>query len=170
MRRNCAPRSIFFCTRRSPRKLILIVPTTSNILMYEFLTAHPHTSSGLQSISSLSTPTSPAVIGAFRQTGRSTTCFMCPLFDIWHPAILEPTIAQATLTPLVKVLASTNETCDTPYTAAPYHQRPRHVVAFPIATTSRGSPRREGSAHEHARADASAPGPACVRGGREPVV
>jgi hypothetical protein len=35
---------------------------------------------------------------------------MFPLFDIWRLAIVEPTIARATLTPLVRVLASTSET------------------------------------------------------------
>ena len=34
---------------------------------------------------------------------------MFPLFDVWRLAILEPSIAQATLTPLVKVLASNGE-------------------------------------------------------------
>ena len=34
---------------------------------------------------------------------------MFPLFDIWRLAILKPSIAQATLTPLVKVLASNSE-------------------------------------------------------------
>ena len=60
-------------------------------------------------------PTSPAVVGAFGQTIGALVAdlppaSMFPLFDIWRLAILEPTIARATLTPFVKVLASTSET------------------------------------------------------------
>ena len=59
---------------------------------------------------------------------------------------------------------------DTPHTAAPYNQPPRHIIAFPVAAAPRGSPRREGSAHERDSADAPAPGPARARGGCEPGV
>jgi hypothetical protein len=60
-------------------------------------------------------PASPAVVGAFGQTIGALVAdlppaSMFPLFDIWRLAILDPTIARATLTPLVKVLASTSET------------------------------------------------------------
>ena len=62
----------------------------------------------------LRAPTSPAVVAAFGWTMAAlaadlptTSLFL--LFDIWHLAIFKPT-AQATLTPLVKVLASTSET------------------------------------------------------------
>ena len=59
-------------------------------------------------------PTSPAVVAAFGRTiadlaANLPTASMFPLFDVWRLAILEPTIAQATVTPLVKVLASNSE-------------------------------------------------------------
>ena len=57
---------------------------------------------------------SPAVVAAFGRTiadlaANLPTASMFPLFDVWRLAILEPTISQATLTPLVKVLASNCE-------------------------------------------------------------
>ncbi len=59
-------------------------------------------------------PTSPAVVAAF---GRTITALvadlpatsMFPLFDVWRLAILEPTVAQVTLTPLIKVLTLNSE-------------------------------------------------------------
>ncbi len=59
-------------------------------------------------------PTSPAAVAAFK---RTTSAFvadlpaasMFPLFDVWRLAILEPTIAQATLKPLVRVLTLNSE-------------------------------------------------------------
>ena len=150
--------------------LILGCATSDQVLMIEFLTAHPQVSLGLPSISSLSTepilftqvpaldtvhdklaffvdgvpsladpsknngdltqeifpwlkqrcvekwkaPTSLAVGAAFGRTMAALAAdlpiaLMFPLFDIWRLAIFEPTIAQATLTPLVKVLASNSE-------------------------------------------------------------
>ncbi|KAH9065328.1 DUF862-domain-containing protein [Lactarius vividus] len=58
--------------------------------------------------------TSPDVVAAF---GRTVTALaaelpaasLFPLLDVWRLAILEPTIAQVTLAPLVQVLSSTNE-------------------------------------------------------------
>lgn len=63
---------------------------------------------------SKATATSPEVVAAF---GRTVTALaaelpaasLFPLLDVWRLAILEPTIAQATLAPLVQVLSSTNE-------------------------------------------------------------
>ncbi|KAH9047716.1 DUF862-domain-containing protein [Lactarius hengduanensis] len=63
---------------------------------------------------SKATPTSPEVVAAF---GRTVTALaaelpaasLFPLLDVWRLAILEPTIAQVTLAPLVQVLRSTNE-------------------------------------------------------------
>jgi thiol-disulfide isomerase/thioredoxin len=63
-------------------------------------------------------PTSPAVVAAF---GRTITALvanlpaasMFPLFDVWRLAILEPTIAQVTLTPLVKALTANSESVST---------------------------------------------------------
>ncbi|KAI0304337.1 PPPDE putative peptidase domain-containing protein [Multifurca ochricompacta] len=57
---------------------------------------------------------SPVVVNAFGQTitmlvAELPAASMFPLLDIWRLAILEPTIAQVTLTPLVKVLTLTNE-------------------------------------------------------------
>ena len=57
---------------------------------------------------------SPAVVAAFGRTiadlaANLPMASMFPLFDIWRLAILEPTISQATLTPLIKVLASNSE-------------------------------------------------------------
>ena len=59
-------------------------------------------------------PTGPAVVAAFGRTiadlaANLPMASMFPLFDIWRLAILEPSIAQATLTPLIKVLASNSE-------------------------------------------------------------
>ncbi|KAI9443300.1 DUF862-domain-containing protein [Lactarius indigo] len=55
---------------------------------------------------SKATATSPEVVAAFGQL-PATSLF--PLLDVWRLAILEPTIAQVTLAPLVQVLSSTNE-------------------------------------------------------------
>ncbi|KAI9465406.1 DUF862-domain-containing protein [Lactarius psammicola] len=60
------------------------------------------------------TATSPEVVAAF---GRTVTALaaelpaasLFPLLDAWRLAILEPTIAQVTLAPLVQVLSSTNK-------------------------------------------------------------
>jgi hypothetical protein len=59
-------------------------------------------------------PTSPAVVAAFGRTIAALVAdlpavSMFPLFDIWRLAILEPAIAQVTLTPLVKVLTVNSE-------------------------------------------------------------
>ncbi|KAH9002673.1 DUF862-domain-containing protein [Lactarius hatsudake] len=62
---------------------------------------------------SQATTTSPEVVAAF---GRTVTALaaelpaasLFPLLDVWRLAILEPTIAQVTLAPLVQVLSSTN--------------------------------------------------------------
>jgi desumoylating isopeptidase 1 len=56
-------------------------------------------------------PTSPAVVAAFGKTISALVAdllaaSMFPLFDVWRLAILEPTIAQVTLMPLVKVLTA----------------------------------------------------------------
>ena len=59
---------------------------------------------------------------------------------------------------------------DTPDVTVSDNQRPRHAIACPIATTSRGGSGGSGGAHERVGADASAPGPACARGGCEPGV
>ncbi|KAH9179329.1 DUF862-domain-containing protein [Lactarius sanguifluus] len=57
---------------------------------------------------SQATATSPEVVAAFSRTNcRPASLF--PLLDVWRLAILEPTIAQVTLAPLVQVLSSTNE-------------------------------------------------------------
>ena len=58
--------------------------------------------------------TNPAVVAAFGRTIAALVtdlpaASMFPLFDFWRLAILEPAIAQVTLTPLVKVLASNSE-------------------------------------------------------------
>ncbi len=63
---------------------------------------------------SKATATSPEVVAAF---GRTVTALatelpaasLFPLLDVWRLAILEPTIAQVTLAPLVQVLSSTNK-------------------------------------------------------------
>jgi hypothetical protein len=65
-------------------------------------------------VEKLKAPTSPAVVAAFGQTTAALTAdlpiaSMFLLFDIWRLAILEPSIAQAMLMPLVKVLASNSE-------------------------------------------------------------
>ena len=57
---------------------------------------------------------SPAVVAAFGRTiidlaANLPTTSVSPLFDVWCLAILEPSIAPASLTPLVKVLASNSE-------------------------------------------------------------
>ena len=59
-------------------------------------------------------PTSPAVVAAFGRTIAALAAdlppaSMFPLFDVWRLAILEPTIAQVTLAPLVKVLTANSE-------------------------------------------------------------
>ena len=59
-------------------------------------------------------PTSPAVVSAFGRTiatlvAALPAASMFPLFDVWHLAILEPAIAQVTLTPFVKVLTTSSE-------------------------------------------------------------
>jgi hypothetical protein len=59
-------------------------------------------------------PPTPAVVAAFAQTIATLVAdlpaaSLFPLLDIWRLAILEPTIATATLAPLVKVLTSTSE-------------------------------------------------------------
>ena len=59
-------------------------------------------------------PTSPAVVAAFGRTIAALVAdlpatSMFPLLDVWRLAILEPTIAQVTLTPLVKVLAANSQ-------------------------------------------------------------
>ncbi|KAH8998488.1 DUF862-domain-containing protein [Lactarius akahatsu] len=62
---------------------------------------------------SKATATSPKVVAAF---GRTVTALVAelpaaslfPLLDVWRLAILEPTIAQVTLAPLVQVLGSTD--------------------------------------------------------------
>jgi len=59
-------------------------------------------------------PPSPVVVAAFAQTIAALVAdlpaaSLFPLLDIWRLAILEPTIATATLAPLVKVLTSTSE-------------------------------------------------------------
>ena len=58
--------------------------------------------------------TKPAVVAAFGRTIAALVtdlpaASLFPLFDIWRLAILEPAIAQVTLTPLVKVLALNSE-------------------------------------------------------------
>jgi desumoylating isopeptidase 1 len=59
-------------------------------------------------------PASPAVVAAFGRTIAALVAdlpaaSMFPLFDVWRLAILEPAIAQVTLTPLVKVLTLNSE-------------------------------------------------------------
>ena len=65
-------------------------------------------------VEKLNAVASPAVVAAFGWTIADLaailpTASIFPLFDIWRLAILRPSIAQATLTPLVKVLASNSE-------------------------------------------------------------
>ena len=59
-------------------------------------------------------PPSPVVVAAVSQTistlaAALPAASLFPLLDIWRLAILEPTTASATLSPLVKVLTSTGE-------------------------------------------------------------
>ncbi|KAH9969699.1 PPPDE putative peptidase domain-containing protein [Russula dissimulans] len=59
-------------------------------------------------------PPSSVVVAEFGQITATLVAdlpaaSMFPLFDIWRLAILEPTIAQVTLTPFVKLLTSTSE-------------------------------------------------------------
>jgi len=59
-------------------------------------------------------PPSSVVVSAFGQTTATLVAdlpgaSMFPFLDIWRLAILEPTIAQVTLTPLVQLLTSTSE-------------------------------------------------------------
>lgn len=63
-------------------------------------------------------PTGSAVVAAFGRTIAALVAdlpagSMFPLFDVWRLAILEPTIAQVTLTPLVKVLTLYGESVST---------------------------------------------------------
>ena len=118
---------------------------------------------------------SPAVVATFGRTmvalaAGPPTDSMFLLFDIWRLAIFEPTIAQVTLTLLVKVLASNSESIS----SAPRASLPTLLrlttnalgnTACPIATASCGSSGSSGGAHERAGADAFAPGPACACGG-----
>ena len=58
--------------------------------------------------------TTPAVVFAFERTMAALVAdlpaaSMFPLFDFWRLAILEPTTAQFTRTPLVKVLNANHE-------------------------------------------------------------
>ncbi|KAI0279227.1 PUL domain-containing protein [Russula aff. rugulosa BPL654] len=104
--------------------------TQVDLLLYQAFPPHPHVSLDLPSISSVSTEPIlftqvpaldtvhdklvPAVVAAFGRTIAALVAdlpaaSMFPLFDIWRLAILEPAIAQVTLTPLVKVLTLNSE-------------------------------------------------------------
>ena len=118
---------------------------------------------------------SPAVVATFGWTivalaAGPPTDSMFLLFDIWRLAIFEPTIAQVTLTLLVKLLASNSESISSvPWASLPTLLRlttnALGTTACPIATASCGSSGSSGGAHERAGADASEPGPACAHGG-----
>lgn len=63
---------------------------------------------------SKATATSPDVAATFGRTisalvAELPAASLFPLLDVWRLAILEPTIAQVTLAPLVQVLSSTNK-------------------------------------------------------------
>ncbi len=108
-------------------------------------------------------PTSPAAVAAFK---RTTSAFvanlpaasMFPLFDVWRLAILEPTIAQATLKPLVRVLTLNSESVSS-------SPRATLLTLLRLVTNPPGSSRGEDGTHERARADTSSSGSTCARGG-----
>jgi hypothetical protein len=73
-------------------------------------------------VEKLKAPTSPAVVAAFGRTIAALVAdlppaYIFPLFDVWRLAILEPTIAQVTLTPLVKVLTANSESVSSSHRA-----------------------------------------------------
>ena len=82
-------------------------------------------------------PPSPVVVVAFSQAISALAAdlpaaSLFPLLDIWRLAVLEPAIARATLTPLVKVLTSTGESL----TTAP---RPTLLTLLRLATNALGT-------------------------------
>ena len=114
------------------------------------------------------------LVGAFGQTIGALVADLPPasmfsLFDNWRLAILEPTIARATLMPLVKLLASVSETVSSSPRATLLTLLRLITNALGTASLSRSLILPAG-VHDRARTDASAPGPACTRGGREPGV
>ena len=84
-------------------------------------------------------PTSPAVVSAFGRTMAALAASlpaasMFPLLDVWRLAILEPAIAQVTLTPLVKVLAANSESVSSSPRATLLHEdRLVRVVAASLS-------------------------------------
>ena len=84
------------------------------------------------------TPPSPAVIAAFAQTITALVAglpaaSLFPLLDVWRLAILEPTIAPATLTPLVKLLTSASESMSS-------SPRATLLTLLRLATNALGTP------------------------------
>ena len=83
-------------------------------------------------------PPNPIVVAAFGQTIAALVVdlpasSMFPLLDIWRLAILEPTIAQATLAPLIKVLTLTSESVSS-------FPRATLLTLLRLATNSLGTP------------------------------